>query len=133
MIPTEDGIIPQEDESRGQHLIAMSFPDSVADLPIDLTENLKGKMIFLLQIDFIFSVRRYKHGALLFGRKENQPREEPFVQNSSAGEDPSFDFAQNARKFHITHAVLSGQAAFSTAWWGTIQRFGFHHGSECHK
>lgn len=49
MIPTDNGIIPQE-EPRGQnntpHLSAISFPESVVGLPIDITENIKGEMIY---------------------------------------------------------------------------------------
>jgi hypothetical protein len=49
VIPTDNGIIPQE-EPRGQnnspHLSAISFPESVVGLPIDITENIKGEMIY---------------------------------------------------------------------------------------
>jgi hypothetical protein len=77
VILTEDGIIPQE-EPRGQHasphLSAISFPESVIGLPIDVTKNLKGEMVLVTEINFTESLRcRSKHGALLFGWKENQP------------------------------------------------------------
>ncbi|CAB3365409.1 Hypothetical predicted protein [Cloeon dipterum] len=41
-IPTEDEIIPEEEPARPRNLLNPSFPESVRDLPLDITESCRG-------------------------------------------------------------------------------------------